>query len=524
VLPDDVPVMAGNDSYEYEFSHWEGYTEGMVLTGDVDFVAYIVVQVRLYKILFKYRNKTIGRYDLPYGTVIDYDASTKPWPYPTEDDQNYAYRWNDWTPDYRVTGDFTFTLDSYEQYDHVVTWQIDKTNSLTTYYRQDDLLALPAPPAKEGNEFLGWQGYTADIHVTEDMTVRAIWAHYTVSFVLDDSVASLVEDASLGSVEAASVDAIRYPTPPEIEGYVFAEWSGCPETLIEEVTLTAVYKRGYTVCFYDEQGELIVPPAKVAEGTAAIPPEPPIKEGDAQYHYDFDGWRTEDGDYLDVRNDMALYAEYVAVVNRYTYTLHLANGEADVIDTVDYGTEIVPPAPSKAPTVDTTYTFAGWDADGDGEADYIENAVCIVADCELWALYTQAVRLYSVAYSDGGVTLGEYRLPYGAVIDYDGQNRPHPYPTEDSQPYAYRWSGLTPAYEVTEDVVFALERTAQYDYVVTWQIDETDSLITYYCRDDLLALPADPMREAYIFVEWQGYEAGMTVTQDMTLVAVWAQS
>lgn len=175
ILPPDVtPEKEATDSFSFTFSAWQDYEAGMTLTEDMRFVAVFDMQVRLYTITFFYKEK-LREYRVSYGTVIDYDENIKPYPYPTTDEKAYAYWWDDWYPDYVVTKDFKFNLTKSASYDHVVQWRITEDDVLLTYYRTGDVLALPAEPMREGYEFVGWQDYSADIRVQDDMTMTAMW-------------------------------------------------------------------------------------------------------------------------------------------------------------------------------------------------------------------------------------------------------------------------------------------------------------------------------------------------------------
>lgn len=66
--------------------------------------------------------------------------------------------------------------------------------------------------------------------------------------------------------------------------------------------------------------------------------------------------------------------------------------------------------PEKASTVSTQYTFAGWD-------DSFTN---IFSDKTITAVYTEAVREYTVKYVSKGVVLKEMTAPYGSMVSYDG--------------------------------------------------------------------------------------------------------
>lgn len=176
-MPDVVPTMEDTSSVSYTFAYWQDYTTDMPLERDMRFEAVFNTEVRLYTIAFKEGKTTLQEYRVPYGTVIDYDADIAPYPFPVDDvdaDKHYAYAWDDWTPGYVVTKDFRFNLSKYT-YDYVVTWQVTEDVCFYTYFRDGDVLALPAAPTLEGFDFVGWQDYSADIRVHADMTMVAVW-------------------------------------------------------------------------------------------------------------------------------------------------------------------------------------------------------------------------------------------------------------------------------------------------------------------------------------------------------------
>lgn len=532
---------------------------------------------------------------------------------------------------------------------------------------------------KMGYVFDGWyidSSYTQYVNpgkVTADTTLYGRWVKeqiktntFTITFVMDDGT-------FVGTRQAASVGDIVYPAAPPKDGYVFGEWTGKPAVLTENVTITGVYRRVYVVTFRGEDDEELSV-ERVPDGSFATPPIPPKKEGDEEYSYEFAGWVSDEGDYNDVRQDMVVHATYDAITNRYTYTLHLQNGQADYVRTVEYGTQITLPSPTKDSTEDKTYTFLGWDVDEDGVKDDVKNKFRLYADFEAWALYEEAaryytvtfdvdgatteaqttyraaaaypeetaptraataeftfafvgwdtdedgiadeglasvegdlvavavfgatvnrytyrfalpdgtaygeettapygtpielpevspekeatdsyaytfshwsgyeegmtlaadvtfvavfnmhVRLYIVSFKYKGQTLASYKLSYGTVIDYDEAIKPYPYPLypdEDDKAYAYSWNNWTPDYVVTKDITFTLDKNSNYDYVVTWQVEEGRSFDTYYCAGDVLALPKQPTRDGYEFVCWQDYDASLRVQSDMTVVAVWRE-
>ncbi len=98
--------------------------------------------------------------------------------------------------------------------------------------------------------------------------------------------------------------------------------------------------------------------------------------------------------------------------------------------------------PTKEPTVDKTYTFAGWSRTNGGTVD--SNAQKnITADRDLYAVWNEAVRTYTVTYWYEGNQVGTEEVEYNNSIS----NMPAPY--NDNDTYHYSWiteNGTTEPY------------------------------------------------------------------------------
>ncbi len=125
----------------------------------------------------------------------------------------------------------------------------------------------------------------------------------------------------------------------------------------------------YTITFVDEDGTELQS-GKVAYGeTPKYTGEEPTKPATAQYTYTFAGWKDENGieygltdDLPAVTGAMSYTAIYTGTVNEYVITFvnedgtELQSGKVAYGETPEYKGE----EPTKAATVQYTYTFAGW--------------------------------------------------------------------------------------------------------------------------------------------------------------------
>lgn len=177
--------------------------------------------------------------------------------------------------------------------------------------------------------------------------------------------------------------------------------------------------------------------------------------------YSFDSWNTQsDGsgeqytadNPATITGDTTLYAQWKA--NKYTVTFVDEDGKTVLKPATeyDYGTpakDIVKPAdPTKQPTAQYTYTFAGWDptvADVTGDATYK-------------ATYTSTVNEYTIQFVDeDGTVLQSGMVAFGDTPKYNGKT---PTKAEDES-YIYTFAGWTPAITtVTGDATYRATYTA----------------------------------------------------------------
>lgn len=108
---------------------------------------------------------------------------------------------------------------------------------------------------------------------------------------------------------------------------------------------------------------------------------------------------------------------YVTFMNgtRQLYVKPVATGD----DCVDVKAKGLISTPTKASSVSTVYTYAGWAATNGGAAD--ANVLkAITADKTVYAAYTESVRYYTITYydSDGTTVLKTESLAYGSTPAY----------------------------------------------------------------------------------------------------------
>ena len=172
--------------------------------------------------------------------------------------------------------------------EHTVTFNTEDGTLIDTVTVADGTawtdVTKPEAPAKEGYTFSAWTGapetVTEDVEVTASYTINT----YTVTFNKEDG--TKISDVTVNHGTAWAD--VTKPEAPAKEGYTFKEWTGAPETVTADVTVTASYTvNKYTVTFNKEDGTKISD-VEVDYGTAwddVTKPEAPAKEG-----YTFKEW------------------------------------------------------------------------------------------------------------------------------------------------------------------------------------------------------------------------------------------
>ena len=242
--------------------------------------------------------------------------------------------------------------------------------------------------------FAGWN---ADVvAVTGEVTYTAVYTtvtnKYVVKFVNADG-------AELQSSE------VEYGVVPEYEGeiptkvgdaqysYTFAGWDAEVVAVTGEVTYTAVYTpltNKYVVKFVNADGTELQS-SEVEYGTVpAYTGATPVKVGNAQYSYAFDGW---DAEVVAVTGEVTYTAVYTPVTNKYVVKFVNADGTELQNSEVEYG--VVPAytgeTPVKAADAQYTYTFTGWDTE----------VVAVTGEVTYTATYTETIRQYTVTVTGG---------------------------------------------------------------------------------------------------------------------------
>ena len=432
------------------------------------------------------------------------------------------------------------------------TTHTDSIDSKTgTYGTGLEIPDNPAAPEVTGAqvEFMGWNTMPdgsgimldkfADNTVTGPATYYAqwtvVWNKYNLTWFVDAEEGESIPEGTYTSGQVAfGTEIVAPPTPVKKQTaectYTFDGW--CSDNDLTQkvesfgkmgaadVTYYARFTsttNKYTVTWDFDGGTTTsenYTQGAVDYGTKIVAPDV-TKAPDAEYTYEFIGWKAQDGQLMTdtVQANVTYIAQYELTKNKYTVTWDV-NGGNPLTGTytcsdgqpVDYGTEIVAPVPSRNIVGGKEYEFMGWfDKDGNPKTNTVTGNVTYYAK---WAESDQVLTVTFNA--NGGELSGDktQKVVYNNVIIKPSD------PTRTG--YTFRgwyvagesdamteWSFET---AILEDVTLV----AQWEinvYTITWVVDG-QTWDTTKCEYNVVPTHADPTKAAegstvYTFVEWQ---------------------
>ena len=298
----------------------------------------------------------------------------------------------------------------------------------TTKLMSYELASFELPEMDEAvinGAYLGGWSLNAD-STDSHLIYVANWTQLgTIIFKFDNGE----DDKTIVAPVGTSID---YPIPRK-EGYYFDGWdSAFPEKMPEgETTFTAQWvAKTPTLYFYPQNGVWCIE-ITGDYGTAVEAPVP-TKKG-----YTFKGWDKT------VPATMPSKSQQFWAVwekNQYTVRFVLDNGEADIVYTDDYYTEIAVPTPEKE-----GYTFIGWDKK---VSSYIEEDITYTAQ---WKINEP-----TITFDFGNGKYEKITAQYGTPITA-------PTPTRTGHTFT-GWDITVPATMPAEDITITAQWTADYAY------------------------------------------------------------
>ena len=326
-----------------------------------------------------------------------------------------------------------------------------------TYTVLDNMFTVPT-----GFSFGGWyvDGNKYEVGskhlLMTDLHLYAKWVPnpYTVTWKnADDAVNSLATE---------KVDYNHKPTKdPRDQAskasdaqytYEFAGWklAGTEDTALvnpkeqavtADVTYIAVFKpitRQYTVTWKnadDAVNSLATEKVDYNNKPTKDPKDQASKASDAQYTYEFAGWKlvgTEDTALVNpkeqaVTADVTYIAVFKPIARQYTVTWKNADNAVNALDTqtVAYNnkpTKDPKDQASKASDAQYTYEFAGWKLAGTADTALVDpTTIAVVKDVTYIAVFKPITRQYTVTYYVDGEKQGdEETYNYGTLVKIRG--------------------------------------------------------------------------------------------------------
>ena len=354
------PVKLNTAEYTYTFAGWS--PEVVAVTGNATYKATFTASKNSYTITWQDENGSlIDQTTVEYGQIPAHADPVK------LNTAEYTYTFAGWTPAVvAVTGNatykatFTATKNKY-----LITFRNDDGTVLKSEEVEYGMLPIaPATPTKESTaqynyEFAGWSPSVTLVSqaATYTATYNSSVREYLVTFLNDDNSIISMQSCKYGSYPTIPTTPTKQATAEF--SYTFAGWTPEVVAVTGDATYKATYtatKNSYTITWQNEDGSLI-DQTTVEYGVIPTHAEP-TKEATAEYTYTFAGWTPE---VVAVTGDATYKATFNSTKNKYLIVFQDEDGTELKSEQVEYGEmPIAPAAPSKEPTSEYIYTFAGW--------------------------------------------------------------------------------------------------------------------------------------------------------------------
>ncbi len=211
----------------------------------------------------------------------------------------------------------------------------------------------PFPEDHDGYYFTGW---SADFsRITEDVTIKSTYEKVVEEGDDKTEVVTVTYKDGNSSSEIGSITILKgavapVPTAPTHEGYGFSGWDKkVDEAIKADTTVTASYKKYFTVTFMDGTDDSEIAKVKVLSGNTVEAPILPFHEGKI-----FKEW---DAELANITANATITGTYEDCAEAITVTFKDSEGNEIAKINVRPGEDVVAP---KAPVIEHQ-TFASWD-------------------------------------------------------------------------------------------------------------------------------------------------------------------
>ena len=342
---------------------------------------------------------------------------------------------------------------------------------------------------------------------------------YTVTWYDDDGTTVLGTTTVINNNYATWPNEVPTKTSTAQYDYTFDSWT--PATNAAPVTAATSFQavwtastRSYEIAWKMDDGTTI-DTATVQYGD--VPTHADASKASAGgYSYEFIGWSIDGETVLATIPPVDGPATYIAVFERHDATTTATvswfdeDGTTELSPaqtTVSKGVQPVHEAPTKAPTIGTTYTFDGWiEIGGDGSVIAPSDLPEATGDVSYKAHYVSSTRQYTVTFADwdGSVITA-------VAYDYQTAAESVAVPANPSRPadaeYTYAFASWSPA--IVADVTGDATYTAQYsatanEYTATFVngIDESEISHATFAFGAAVTTPEPPEVVGHHFTAW----------------------
>lgn len=452
----DDPTKAATAQYTYTFNGWT--PSPVAVIGNATYTASYTETVNQYSVIFKDDlGNTLDSRLWDYGATPTCTDPTK-----APDEQN-TYVFAGWSPQVAsVTENTTYTaVFTAIQNQFTITWLDDNNAQIDQTTVEYGVMPTHDDPTKAATAeytytFAGWS--PAVVIATADVSYTASYSatknKYTITWLDDDNT-----QIDQTSVEYGVVPTHDDPTKAATAewSYSFAGWDNTPIAVTGEATYKATYsatKNKYTITWLNDDDTQI---NQTSVEYGVVPThDDPAKQATAEFTYTFAGWDNEP---IAVTGEATYKATYSAAKNSYTITWLDDDNSALGSTTVEYGIVPTHEDPTKQPTAQYGYTFAGWSP-----------AISVVTGNATYkATYTDTINQYTISWlDDTGTLVDQTRVAYGTTPAHANI-----YKESDDQ-YDYTFVGWTPTLvPVTGDASYlAIFTTAGKSYTVTFYFED----------------------------------------------------
>ena len=544
-------------SEHYEFTGWSPSLPATA-TQSKKYTAEYRSEPRQYKITWKYKDVMEDNpIDVSTGTYVEYAEDPSPFAPVSAgtkfETYNAYYEFLGWNETIQpVSGEATYTGNyKITKKTYTITWKNDEGGTIDTTTAEWGTIPAHSDPTKDPSEsevftFSHWDPAPEAAYGPAEYTAVFTGSPrpYKITFVtkaVSEDGKSLVDVTTTANVPFGTSPAGSFPSAAETlttetTVYSFSAWSPEVHDVDGEETYTATYTptlKTFPVTWkwteVMEDNAIEVSTKKdLSYGADPSEFEPDIPKEFTTYNavYKFDGW---DKSYSPVTGEATYTATYA--ISKRTFTITWNNDEGELIDTtqVAYGDVPSHDNPTKEPTVDTVYSFAGWDPEPSE----------VYGPQTYQATFDSATRKYDVIFKylygdessdkpSEGSTSGSYE--YNADLTDPGAS------DFETLGHKYEFTGWSP--ELVSPVVGEATYTAQYKvtpkmFTITWVLtaQEEDGTLVEVKTDKAFEYGAslegefpavEPVfytdTEVYTFAQWSP-EPQPAVTGNQTYTA-----